>query len=104
MDGMCHMGEEIQGASMGSAIGILSGWGVMFVGGLGLVISLLFSITTIEHVLADVSAAGGNAVAQILYDAALQRFGTGTAGIWLLGVMLLAVFFCCVATMTYVSR
>lgn len=89
---------------MGSAIGILCGWGVMFVGGLGLIISLLFSITNIEHVLSVASSAGGNAVAQILYDAALQRFGTGTAGIGLLGVILLAVFFCCVATTTCVSR
>jgi hypothetical protein len=76
----------------------------MFLGGLGLIISLLFSITNIEHVLSEDSLAGGNPVAQILYDTALQRFGTPTVGIGLLGVVLLGVIFCCVSVLTYTSR
>jgi amino acid transporter len=104
MDGPCHMSEEVEGASMGPAKAILSGWGVMFVGGLGLVISMLFSLTSIESVISEDSPAGGNPVAQIMYDASMQRFGTPKVGIGLLVVVLLGVFFCCVATMTYVSR
>lgn len=45
MDGPCHMSEEVEGASMAPSKAILVGWGVMFLGGLSLVISLLFSIT-----------------------------------------------------------
>lgn len=104
MDGPCHMSEEVEGASMGPPKAILSGWAVMFVGGLSLVIALLFSITSIESVLSEDSPAGGNPVAQIMYDASMQRFGTPKVGIGLLVVVLLGVFFCCVATMTYVSR
>lgn len=44
---------------------ILTGWMVMFVGGLSLIISLLFSITSIEGVLNEEAAAGGNAMAQV---------------------------------------
>lgn len=76
----------------------------MFFGGLGLIISLLFSITSIEGVLSEDSASGGNPVAQILYDASMQRFGNPQVGIGLMVVVLLGVFFCCVATMTYVAR
>mgnify|MGYP001806895936 CR=1 FL=1 len=104
MDGPCHMSEEVAGASMGPPKAILSGWAVMFFGGLSLIISLLFSITSIEGVLSEDSASGGNPVAQILYDASMQRFGSPQVGIGLMVVVLLGVFFCCVATMTYVAR
>lgn len=43
-------------------------------------------------------------MAQIMYDAAQQRFGTPAAGVGLMAVIILGVFFCVVATMTYVSR
>lgn len=89
---------------MGPPKAILTGWAIMFVGGLGLVISLLFSISSLETVLSEESAAGGNPVGQILYDASVQRFGTPQVGIGLIVVVLLGVFFCCVATLTYVSR
>lgn len=72
MDGPAHMSEEVAGASMGPPKAILTGWLTMFVGGLALVISLLFSITSIESVLSEDSPAGGNPVAQILYDASMQ--------------------------------
>jgi hypothetical protein len=39
-----------------------------------------------------------------MYDASVQRFGTGHVGIGLMAIIILGVFFCCVATMTYVSR
>jgi hypothetical protein len=55
-------------------------------------------------VLDENSEAGGNAVAQILYDAANQRFGNPSVGVGLLVIIIMGVFFCCVATMTYVSR
>lgn len=104
MDGPCHMSEEVEGASMHPPKAILHGWAVMFVGGLSLIISLLFSITSIESVLSEDSASGGNAVAQIMYDAAMQRFGTPHVGVGLMAVIIVGVFFCNVATMTYVSR
>lgn len=95
----------VQGASMGPPKAILSGWAVMFVGGLALIISLLFSIPdSIAAILSEDSASGGNPVAQILYDVSVQRFGTPQVGIGLTVVVLLGIFFCCVATMTYVSR
>jgi hypothetical protein len=34
----------------------------------------------------------------------MQRFGNPQVGIGLMVVVLLGVFFCCVATMTYVAR
>lgn len=43
-------------------------------------------------------------MAQIMYDAAQQRFGTPAAGVGLMVIIILGVFFCLVATMTYVSR
>jgi choline transport protein len=104
MDGPCHMSEEVAGASMGPPKAILTGWAVMFFGGLSLIISLLFSIPSIESILSEDAASGGNPVAQILYDVSVQRFGSPQVGIGLLVVVLLGVFFCCVATMTYVSR
>eukprot|EP00775_Hariotina_reticulata_P000773 gene773-1085_t len=104
MDGPAHMSEETEGASMAPAKAILTGITVMFFGGLSLIIALLFSLESIPRVLDENSEAGGNAVAQILYDAANQRFGTPTVGVGLLVIVILGVFFCCVATMTYVSR
>lgn len=98
------MAEETEGATMGPPKAILSGWAVMFVGGLCLVISLLFSITTIDSVLSADSPAGGNPVGQIMYDASMQRFGTPYAALVLMAVLIMGVFFCLVATMTYVSR
>lgn len=59
---------------------------------------------SIESVLSEDSASGGNAVAQIMYDAAMQRFGTPHVGVGLMAVIIVGVFFCNVATMTYVSR
>jgi hypothetical protein len=55
-------------------------------------------------VLSEDSASGGNPVAQIMYDAAMQRFGTPHVGVGLMAVIIVGVFFCNVATMTYVSR
>lgn len=79
-------------------------WAVTFVGGLGLIISLLFSITSIPSVLDAASASGGNVVAHIIYDASVQRIGTPQVGIGLCFIILLGVFCCCVATVTVVSR
>lgn len=67
-------------------------------------LSLSLPLQSIESVLSEDSAAGGNPVAQILYDASVQRFGTPQVGIALMVVVLLGVFFCNVATLTYVSR
>jgi hypothetical protein len=59
---------------------------------------------SIDTVLSEDAASGGNPVAQIMYDAAMQRFGTPHVGVGLMAVIILGVFFCNVATMTYVSR
>ncbi|KAF8069535.1 BAT1 [Scenedesmus sp. PABB004] len=87
-----------------AAKAILVGWGVMFVGGLGMIISLLFSMTGIEAVLDETNPAAGNAVGQIMYDASMQRFGSPRVGIGLMSIIILGVFTCNVATLTYVSR
>jgi len=89
---------------MGPSIAILVGWGVMFVGGLSLMVSLLFSITDISSVLSEDSTAGGNAMAQILYDASMQRFGNPNAGIFLMVVVLLGVVFCSASSLTFIAR
>jgi hypothetical protein len=59
---------------------------------------------SIDAVLSEDAASGGNPVAQIMYDAAMQRFDTPHVGVGLMAVIILGVFFCNVATMTYVSR
>lgn len=50
--------------------------------------------------LAEDGEAKGNAVAQILHDAFLARFGSARAGVALQAVPIGGVFFCLVATTT----
>lgn len=56
MDGPAHMSEEVSGASRAPARAILHGVCIMFVGGLALIIALLFSMTSIEDVLNEDNA------------------------------------------------
>jgi hypothetical protein len=44
MDGPAHMSEETAGASKGPPKAIMSGVGIMFSGGLAMILSLLFSM------------------------------------------------------------
>ena len=45
MDGPAHMSEETAGASKGPPRAIMAGVGIMFSGGLAMILSMLFSMT-----------------------------------------------------------
>ncbi|KAI8472838.1 MAG: amino acid/polyamine transporter I [Monoraphidium minutum] len=104
VDGPVHMAEEVNGSETAPSIAILYGISIMFVGGLSMVIALLFSMKSLDHVLDENNESGGDPIPQILYDVFKDRFNNPAAGIALQIIPILAVFFCLVATTTYVTR
>ncbi|KAG2436300.1 hypothetical protein HXX76_006611 [Chlamydomonas incerta] len=106
-DGPAHMSEESTNASMAAPWGILLGVVFMIFVGWAWVLSLLFCVTDYLQVLGEgdvPSEAGGDAVAQIFWNAFYQRTGSGTGGIIMLMIPLGGIYFCAHSTLTYVSR
>lgn len=104
VDGPVHMAEEVNGSEMAPPVAILYGIGIMFVGGLGMILALLFSMHGVDHVLDEGNESGGDPIPQILYDVFNDRYGNPAAGVALQIIPILGVFFCLVATTTYVTR
>ncbi|GBF99453.1 amino-acid permease [Raphidocelis subcapitata] len=104
VDGPVHMAEEVTGSETAPPIAILYGIGIMFVGGLAMIIALLFSMKSITRALNEDSEAGGSPIPQILYDVFTDRYNNPRIGIALQIIPLGGVFFCLVATTTYVTR
>ena len=103
MDGPAHMAEEVAGSQTGPAKAIITGALVMWSFGGLMLLSLLFSMGPIADVLSEDNISGGNPLAQILYDVFNAR-GMPGVGVALLIIPILGIFFCTLATMTYVSR
>lgn len=103
VDGPVHMAEEVHGSEMGPPKAIMSGIAIMFVGGLSMIIALLFSMPSLAHVLDEDNEAGGEPIQQILYDV-FKDYGNPSMGVALQIIPILGTFFCLVATTTYVAR
>jgi hypothetical protein len=170
-----NQAEEVSGSDMAPPIAILWGITIMFVGGLAMVLALLFSIPvglgggvlqgarggtavgrvrgaaralgqsvgsgararprpargtlsrpsrlllpalraflphthalppaqSIDRALSEDSESGGKPIPQILYDVFNDRYGNPRVGVALQIIPIVCVFFCLVATTTYVAR
>lgn len=104
VDGPVHMVEETTGSETSASISIIYGISIMFVGGLAMIISLLFSIKDLAWVMSEDNQSGGDPIPQILYDAFNDRFNNPGVGVALQIIPIIAVFTCLVATTTYVTR
>jgi len=76
----------------------------MFVSGLGLVISFLFAMPSLDRVIDPESESGGYSMAQIMYDVFKERTGSPLWGILLFLIPYMAVFTCCMSSVTYAAR
>jgi len=59
---------------------------------------------SIDRVLSEDSPSGGNPISQIMYDVFNDRFNNPTIGVALQIIPIGGVFFCLIATTTYVAR
>ncbi|KAJ8548259.1 hypothetical protein K7X08_030728 [Anisodus acutangulus] len=103
-DASAHMTEETKNADMNGPKGIVSAIGISVIAGWAYILGITFAVTDIPHLLNKNNDSGGYAIAQIFYDVFKSRYGSGVGGIFCLGVIAVAVFFCGMSSLTSNSR
>ncbi|CAL4972185.1 unnamed protein product [Urochloa decumbens] len=103
-DASAHMTEETKNADWSGPMGIITSVALSSVFGWIYVVALTSLVTDIPYLLDPGNDAGGYAVAQALYDAFHRRYGTGTGGLFCLGIIAIATFLCGCACITSNSR
>ncbi|CAO1943006.1 unnamed protein product [Urochloa humidicola] len=103
-DTSAHMSEETKNAAWSGPIGIVVSVALSSVFGWIYLVSLTSIVTDIPSLLDPGNDAGGNAIAQALYNIFKTRFGSGAGGIVCLAAMAVATFLCGTASVTSNSR
>jgi amino acid transporter len=110
-DGPAHLSEELKDASRAAPRAILVAILSSAITGWVLVISMCFSIQSLDSTLAYTSDYNGNAPglglnspAQIMWDAFKARYNKPMLGNMLMFMPVVATFFCTVSLVTFVSR
>ena len=110
-DGPAHLSEELKDAARSAPRAILVAILSSAITGWALVISMCFSIQSLNDTLAYTSDYAGhapglglNSPAQIMWDAFKQRYNKAYLGNMLMFMPVVATFFCTVSLVTYVSR
>ncbi|XP_078428380.1 amino-acid permease BAT1 homolog isoform X2 [Wolffia australiana] len=103
-DASAHMTEETKDADKNGPKGIISAIGISLVFGWAYLVGITFAVTNIPQLLSSENDAGGYAIAQVFYQAFKSRYGSGTGGIFCLGIVAVAIFFCGMSSVTSNSR
>ncbi|KAI4313878.1 hypothetical protein L6164_026825 [Bauhinia variegata] len=99
-----HMTEETKNADRNGPKGIISALGISIIVGWGYILGITFAVPDISYLLNENNDAGGYAIAEIFYLAFKERYGSGVGGIFCLGVVAVAIFFCGMSAVTSNSR
>ncbi|TVU00739.1 hypothetical protein EJB05_53822, partial [Eragrostis curvula] len=103
-DTSAHMSEETKNAEWSGPMGIVTSVALSSIIGWVYLVALTSVVTNIPDLLDPSNAAGGNAIAQALYNTFHMRFGSGVGGIVCLAIMAVAIFLCGTASVTSNSR
>ncbi|KAK9705147.1 hypothetical protein RND81_07G036300 [Saponaria officinalis] len=103
-DASAHMTEETKDADKNGPKGIISAIGISIIVGWAYILGITFAVTDIPALLSTKNDAGGYAIAQVFYMAFKNRYGSGIGGIFCLGIVAVAVFFCGMSSVTSNSR
>ncbi|KAF8781226.1 hypothetical protein HU200_000696 [Digitaria exilis] len=96
--------EETKKADWSGPMGLITAVGLSSVFGWIFLVALTSIMTDIPYLLDPGNDSGGYAVAQALYDAFHQRYGSGVGGLVCLGVVAVTTFLCGAACITSNSR
>jgi amino acid transporter len=96
--------EETKSSDKNGPYSIISTVVITIIVGYAYVVGVTFAVTDLDHVLDINNDAHGYAIAQVFYDAFLNRYGSGTGGIVCLAVVAVAIFFCGLSYITSNSR
>lgn len=103
-DASAHMTEETKDADKNGPKGIISAIGISIIVGWAFILGITFAVTDIPYLLSSENDAGGYAIAEMFYLAFKSRYGNGTGGIFCLGIVAVAIFFCGMSSVTSNSR
>ncbi|XP_074274914.1 amino-acid permease BAT1 homolog [Silene latifolia] len=103
-DASAHMTEETKDADINGPKGIISAIGISIIVGWAYILGITFAVTDIPYLLSSENEAGGYAIAEIFYLAFKSRYGNGIGGIFCLGIVAVAIFFCGMSSVTSNSR
>ncbi|GMH15196.1 hypothetical protein Nepgr_017037 [Nepenthes gracilis] len=103
-DASAHMTEETKSADKNGPKAIISAIGISIIVGWGYILGITFAVNDISYLLSTDNDAGGYAIAEIFYLAFKSRYGTGVGGIFCLGIVAVAIFFCGMSSVTSNSR
>ncbi|KAL9246248.1 hypothetical protein vseg_019808 [Gypsophila vaccaria] len=103
-DASAHMTEETKEADKNGPKGILSAIGISIIVGWAYILGITFAVTDIPYLLSTENDTGGYAIAEVFYLAFKSRYGTGIGGIFCLGIVAVAIFFCGMSSVTSNSR
>lgn len=103
-DVSAHMSEETKGADRNGPKAIITAVSISAVTGWAYLIAISYTVTNIPNLLSDDNDAGGYAIAEVFYLVFKNRFGSGSGGVFCLGIVALALFFCGISLVTNVSR
>ncbi|KAF8646980.1 hypothetical protein HU200_065493 [Digitaria exilis] len=103
-DASAHMTEETKKADWSGPMGLITAVGLSSLFGWIFLVALTSIMTDIPYLLDPGNDSGGYAVAQALYDAFHQRYGSGVGGLVCLGVVAVTTFLCGAACITSNSR
>ncbi|KAH9609049.1 hypothetical protein KSS87_007663 [Heliosperma pusillum] len=103
-DASAHMTEETKDADKNGPKGIISAIGISIIVGWVYILGITFAVTDIPYLLSKENDAGGYAIAEIFYLAFKSRYGNGIGGIFCLGIVAVAIFFCGMSSVTSNSR
>ena len=105
-DTAAHMTEETKSADRAGPLAIIASVSSFSVLGFLMIISLVVSIKSYDHVMlaTDTVTGGGYPVAQILWDSFNDRFGSAAGAIFLLCMIYWSFFFGCISVMISAAR
>ncbi|QHN86047.1 uncharacterized protein DS421_16g542590 [Arachis hypogaea] len=96
--------EETKEADKNGPKGIISAVGISIILRLCYILGITFAVTNIPYLLSKDNDAGGYAIAQIFYVAFKDRYGHSIGGIICLIIVVVAIFFCGMSSVTSNSR
>ncbi|XLR31719.1 hypothetical protein HN51_051655 [Arachis hypogaea] len=103
-DASAHMTEETKEADKNGPKGIINAVGISIILGFYYILGITFAVTNIPYLLSKDNDAGGYAIAQIFYVAFKDRYGHSIGGIICLIIVVVAIFFCGMSSVTSNSR
>ncbi|KAG0581342.1 hypothetical protein KC19_4G243800 [Ceratodon purpureus] len=103
-DASAHMSEETKASDRNGPFGILAAIIVSIVLGYAYIMGITFAVMDPDMLLDPANDAGGYAIGQLFYQVFKDRYGTGTGGIFCMGIVAVAVYLCCMSCITSNSR